>query len=306
MAAKQRIDIIISARDRTRAVFNRIFRSIRRFRLGFGSLIGGLTFGALARDAVQTATQIEGAAARLGESGDDLEALRTVAGDLNLSFETLAGVIQRLGTNASRAAGGNGELLKAFRELGIATSPAQLSQLSNLELFFGLADAAATKNWNDIADSIARIGDTEAVKLRGLLEQGSPALQQQIDQLIASGQVLGEENRKTAAAAEAQFRREVAEAQRALADAIIALTPVLQAATPILRDAVDAANRVVEAGQRSGGFGLGERAFELAGTPEARRRTLQTAGVVVPPLGVFMSVISQIEANTRNNNNVLE
>ena len=304
MAARQDVTLVIRARDLTRGVFRRLRRSLTGFRASVAGLFGAFTFGALAREAVNTATEIEGAARRLGASGDDLEALRTIAGDLNIEFSTLAGVIQRLGTNAARAAGNNETLFRAFQDLDIGATPDELRRLSDLEVFFRVADAAAVRNWNDIRDSIVQIGDTEAGQLRGLFEQGSPALQRQIDELIASGEVLGQANREAAAAAEAQFRRDAIEAQRALADAIIALTPIIQQAVPVIREAVEIANRLISAGQESGGFGLGEAAFEVTRGETPARRLARTAagpiGVGLEASAEIVSILKGIRDNTQD------
>lgn len=302
MAAEKEVTLIIRARDRSRAVFRRIGGSLRRLRLGFGSLIGGLTFGNLAREAVKSATEIEGAAARLNVAGRDLEGLRIIAEDLDIPFSRLVGVMQRLSRNASDASDDNTRLLEAFRELGIATSPRELKGLTELELFQRLASAAATRNWRDIAGSIARVGDTEAVALRGLLEQGPEALRAQVDELERAGRLLSDQDRQEVAAAEAQLRRELATTQKALAEALVAFTPVLQRAIPLIERAVTTAEQVVRFGQETGGLGVGATAADI--DPRTNRFGAAETIARLTPLGLAVTsvtnLLTAIEQNTAN------
>ena len=239
MAAKQEVTLVVSARDRTRAVFRRIARGFRRLRLGFASLIGGAAFGALTRGALDFASAIDGASERLDVSRETLQALRLQADALNIPFETLQGVIQRISRNAGQALSGDSRMAENFAKLGITFE--ELSRLNTEDLFFAVADAAAdtSRSWRETSALIAKIGDTEAVRLRGLLVQGGDALARGANALVDAGKVQTDEqivrqaeiNRQTAEAyaeAQAEFARVMVSTLPAFTEAISRLADLLE------------------------------------------------------------------------------
>lgn len=239
MAARQEVTLIVSARDKTRAVFRRIGRGLRRFRVGLGSLVAGGAFAAMAKSALNAATEIEGASKRLGIAGEELQGLKIIGQGLNIQFASIATVLQRLKTNAADATTGNTRLYEAFRKLtGLRTS--ELAQLDGLQILERIADTASVRNWNDIAALIRQVGDTEAVGLRGLLEQGSPALRRQIERLRAEGKLLDDQSRQRLAEEEQRGREAFVKAQTEFAQLMVELLPALNESLRGLNETVRA------------------------------------------------------------------
>lgn len=275
MAAKQEVTFIISARDRTRAIFRRIRRGIGRMRVGLGSLLAGGAFAALTRGALNFATAIEGASARLDVSSETLQGLKIQAEDLNIPFQTLQGVIQRISRNAGQALAGDTTMADNFRRLGISME--ELQNLNTEDLFFAVADAAAdtTRSWRETSALIAKVGDTEAVSLRGLLVQGGDALASGVNALKDADRLQGPEALKAAAEAEAAARRELITAQKAFTEAVTQLIPVLQAFTTAVAPLSQGFGDTIGEGRRTGGFGLGAALFNQFGAERNVSGTLE-------------------------------
>lgn len=280
MAARQEVTFVISARDRTRSVFRAVGRSVRRLRLSAASFIGGGLFAAATRGALDFATAIEGASQRLDVSTETLQGLKILAEDLNIPFETLQGVIQRISRNAGQALTGDTRLIDAFADLGITLK--ELRALNTEDLFFAVADAAAdtTKSWRETSAALARVGDTEAVRLRGLLVQGGDALAAGVNALKDADKLQGPEALKAAAEAEAKLRRELIAANKAFTEAVVTLTPILNAFVSVFGPAAQAYADAIARGQATGGYGVGRKAAEILG-PER----IATAGELstLPP-----------------------
>lgn len=279
MAARQEVTFVISARDRTRAIFRSIGRSVRRLRLSAAGFIGGGLFAAATRGALDFATAIEGASQRLDVSTETLQGLKILAEDLNIPFETLQGVIQRISRNAGQALTGDTRLIEAFSDLGISLQ--ELRRLNTEDLFFAIADAAAdtSRSWRETSAALARVGDTEAVRLRGLLVEGGDALAAGVNALQDADRLQGPEALRAAAEAEAQLRRELLAAQKAFTEAVVTLTPVLQQFITTVGPAIAGFNATIGAGQQTGGFGLGEAAFRAFGEERNVSGTLDDPAV---------------------------
>lgn len=265
MAAQKDVTLVIRARDRTRAVFRRIGRGIRRFRVGLGGLVAGGAFAALTKGALDFATNMEGAAARVDVTTDSLQGLKILGEDLNIPFASLVTVMQRLSRNAGQALGGDVRLVDAFADLGVTME--DLSRLNTEDLFLKVADAAAdtSRSWRETSALIAKVGDTEAVALRGLLVQGGDALRDGVRELKGAGRIQGAAELKAAAEAEAAARRELIAAQKAFTEAIVTLTPVLQEALPILKTTVESFTGVIEFSREHSIGGRAVKAFANVG-----------------------------------------
>lgn len=265
MAAKKEVTLVIRARDRTRAVFRSIARGIRRFRVGLGGLVAGGAFAALTKGALDFATSMEGASARVDVTTDSLQGLKILGEDLNIPFASLVTVMQRLSRNAGQALGGDVRLVDAFADLGVTME--DLSRLNTEDLFLKVADAAAdtSRSWRETSALIAKVGDTEAVALRGLLVQGGEALRDGVRELKGAGRIQGAEDLKAAAEAEAAARRELLTAQKEFTAAMTNLIPTLNALVATLAPLTKTFGATVGEGQATGGFGLGEAAFRAFG-----------------------------------------
>lgn len=239
MAARQEVTFVISARDRTRAVFGAIRSRLKRLRVGIGGLVAGGIFAKLTKDALGFAAAIKGAEERLDVSAETLQGLKILGERLNIPFETLQGVMQRISRNAGQALGGDTRMIEAFAKLGITFR--ELSGLNTEDLFFAVADAAAdtTRSWRETSALLAKVGDTEAVRLRGLLVQGGDALAEGVNKLADADELLSADALTIAAENDAKAAEALRIAQNEFTKAIVALIPVLKAATPFLQQAVE-------------------------------------------------------------------
>ena len=114
MAARQQVTFVISARDRTRAAFRAIGRSVRRLRLGIVSIAASVGFGALTKGALSFAASLDAASQRLRVPIQQLDALHQQVKALGQSSEGLNTVLQRLGTNAGQALSGDSRMAEFF------------------------------------------------------------------------------------------------------------------------------------------------------------------------------------------------
>lgn len=233
MAAKQEVTFVISARDRTRAVFRGIGRRVKQLGTRLLQLSGIATglFVAFSRSTLNFATNIDAASRRLRVSGEAIQALEIIGADYGVTLEQIALVLQRLGTNAGEAVNDNKRMAEAFKELGL-TVPL-IERMSRIELFLGLAEGV--KNFQGSAEqlqsTLRRIIDTEGIRLLPLLELGAEGLTEQLDLLRKRNLLIADPKIRDAAKEEAAIRRELLILQR---DLNRQLLPVITAMTELL------------------------------------------------------------------------
>ena len=235
MAAKKEVTFVIRARDLTRGVLRRIRRGIGDIRIGLGSLVAGFGLTRLVRGMLDFSTSIEATSQRLDISAESLQRWQQLAADANVPMETFATVLQRIQSNAGAALRGDTNIAERFQALGFSLR--DLEQLSPDEMLLRIADAAQRMGGNrQFRDMLRDIGDTEAIRLIPLLQQGAASLIRARDEVV----VASNEEIKQAAEAEAAIRREMARVQLEVNRELLKILPLLLEAVRELNEFIQA------------------------------------------------------------------
>ncbi len=241
MAAKQKVEFLITARDMTRGVFRRIRRSLLSMRTLIGGAFAALGLGSLVRHTLNFAKSMTNASDRLNATTRQMQALRVMAEDTGVSFETMVSVLQRLGRNADAAVDGNSELLMAFTRLGITFGQLREGRNNPVGLFMALADSVADAgdNVGALRNELARVGDTEIGQLIPLLQRGAGGIAREAANLQREGRIQSDAVIRQTAEQEAQLRRELLALQIEFAREMRQLLPLLIDAAKVLNQAAD-------------------------------------------------------------------
>ena len=257
MAARQEVTLVIRARDRTRAVFRRINRSFARLAavatgIGAGLLAGT---GAFLRRATQAAQDIDNAAATLGASAEEIQALEIWARGRGADLRDLQDAILQLQGNAADAATSNGILLDTFQRLGVQ---APLPE-SGVELFFRLAEGVrlSQRSLQQLTGDLdSLLGEEATRQFLGAFREGGN-LRAEILQRAASDDVRREEEIKRSA----EFNRK---SQEELTAAMNRLTNVMLDNLPDLLNTLNALLTTIE--QRNTAEGITPGGLEEPGS----------------------------------------
>lgn len=159
----------------------------------FGRLMtGGLIIGGAAKltgSLMQTAQQLDHVAktaAKLGIATDQLQGLTHAAELSGVSSNKLEMAMQRLTRRTAEAAGGTGEAVKAFAELGL--NAAEMNKLSPDQLLGKVADAMqGVTGESDKVRLAFKLFDAEGVDLVNMLKDGSAGLEKMKAEAAALG-----------------------------------------------------------------------------------------------------------------------
>lgn len=203
MAARQHVQIVITARDLTRRAFRRIGRALRNIRFQMASLIGGVGFAQMTRDALAFGAAVDSAARRVQLSAEETQLWMRAAEILGVTFNQFAMVAQRTLRRVSEALGGNRQVLEAFAKLGIDQATLQRTKdfSEALRLTTVMAERAAGNE-----GAFARIVDSEGLALVGQLRVLPEAIAQAGAELRRTGGILSGEDAAELAAATAEFK----------------------------------------------------------------------------------------------------
>ena len=310
-----RVDFIIGARDRTRAIIRRIARSLRelgRIALNVGrriALVGTVGFSALARGAVLAGQSLVDVSNQLSISTDLLQAFQNAARVAGVRSESVNEFLQRFTTNLGKAQEGNEAFIKAFRDAGITGRELLGSPIEVLDLLL--------KNVKDLSQAsrqavVNPIGDVAGVRVINAL------LGEQLDtveKIQARGRQFGiipEETLKRLDDAGDKFFQAFQQIKptvfELVADALEAITPKL----PGLADALVGFSLAVGRLLRQGGQTLGflqsllpeSTVVGRSGTQREQEfralalRNNQDLEAVSTPQGI--RIMQKIERNTRD------
>lgn len=256
MAAKQEVTFVISARDRTRAVFRRVRDRVKRLRVALVGLVGAVGLGKLIRDMLDLARSIDSVSDRLDISAETLQGLRIIAAKENVTFETLVTILQRFQRRAGEAINGSDNLREAFERIGVTAE--ELEGLNLEDLFFAIADGMANteKSTKELSADLQKIGDVEALRLLGALQRGGSRLAADVNLLQDRGAIQAQEQIAANAERSRQIQEELIIAQTRLANAITetipALTIALNAVLSVLEGIQSAGGSAFEARERAG------------------------------------------------------
>lgn len=208
MPPKRKIDILISARDRTRAAFNSVALGLKgisdvagRVR---GALAGILTIGTGASLAgikafTNEVDTLAKTASKLGIATEELSKLRFAAELTGVGANQLDTALQRLSRRIAEAAQGAGEAKDAIAELGLDARA--LAELSVDEQFRRIADAfQSVKNKSDQVRLAFKLFDSGGVALLNTIDGGSAKINEFGDELERLGGVITEDTAKASEA----------------------------------------------------------------------------------------------------------
>ena len=174
MARKNEAEIILTAKDRTKAAFQSVNKGLGRLAaVGLAGAAAGTVL--LTREALKQIDVLAKTSQKLGLTTEALTGLRLAAEKTGVSTKQLDLGIQRATRRIAEAAAGTGTAKKALEELGL--SAVELAQKSPDEQMRALAEAF--KGVTTQADKV-RLGfklfDAEGVALINTLEGGAEAL----------------------------------------------------------------------------------------------------------------------------------
>lgn len=222
-------EIVLSAKDRTKAAFNSLKKNTNDANRAFSTLrnqvlalagVGG--FGALIQSNITLADQTGKTAQKLGLTTEALSGLRFAAEQTGVSTGTLDTALQRLVRRTAEAAQGTGEAKNAIAELGLDAQT--LAAMSPDEQFKAIADAMqGVATQGDKVRLAMRLFDTEGVALVNTLEGGSTQLEEFKKQAGELGILIEEDTAKQAA----EFNDTMNRIKRSVTGASLALVEEL-------------------------------------------------------------------------------
>lgn len=233
MAAKKEVVFTIRARDMTRSALRSARRGIERLgraARSVTSLVGAGIIAAAARQWAKFGAEITAASERLDMSTVTLQSWKKQASDVaNVGGEQLFNVFQRIGRNAGAALRGNTKLIMSFAKMGVSFR--ELRTISPDELMLRVAAAAEKFNKagrrKEFSSILADIGDSEAVRLLGLLERGPSAFIQETERLLAAGVFQTTKQLSEAAKTKAQLEQEFLAASAEFSRIMVVALPLI-------------------------------------------------------------------------------
>lgn len=180
MAAREKVEFVISARDRSRAALRRIrrgFAAVGRMaaRVGLAAAAGLVATGLAA---ARLARELDNTSKQLGVNIENLDRLRQVAAATGIPFQTMIGAFEELRQRQGEAISGNEELRKTFKQFGVSIDNLKGENLT--QLLLRIADVAKRVNEEgnlpQLTAAIDRLGGSEFARLLPLLVQGPEAL----------------------------------------------------------------------------------------------------------------------------------
>lgn len=234
MAAREKVEFVISARDRTRAALRRIGRGFIRIgrlaKAGAAAAVAG--FIAMGAAAARLARELSNTADLLGTNINELDRLRQVAAGVGIPMEDLKGALEEFRVRSGDAIGEAGELRKTFEQFGITVDNLKGENL--IQLLLRIADVAKRANEQgrlpQLRSALDRLGGGEFLRLLPLLLQGPEALAAS----LKAAKPTNREDVSSVLRAESSVRGRIAVAQSAsiggtaiAADAIVKQTTAL-------------------------------------------------------------------------------
>jgi len=174
VARRNQAEIELTARDRTKAAFRAVNKSLGRFAtVGLAGAVAGLAL--LTRESLKQIDILAKTSQKLGITTEALSGLRLAAEKTGLTAKNLDLGIQRMTRRIAEAAAGSGEAKAALKELGLSAE--ELAQKSPDQQMLDLADAFEKV---DGQSNKVRLGfklfDSEGVALINTLELGREGL----------------------------------------------------------------------------------------------------------------------------------
>ncbi len=187
MARSKQINIVIRAKDaasKTLKKFTKGLAGITKIAKGVGIAVAALTaaFAVMAKSVIDAGDKFDKMSQRFGVSVENLSSLSLALELSGTVLETFAKGIKTLSKNSLDFANGIGEAKREFEDLQIAVKNSDGTMKDSLDIMLQVADRFAlmedgTKKTAQASIIFGRAG----VELIPLLNQGSEAIQRQID-----------------------------------------------------------------------------------------------------------------------------
>lgn len=257
MAARQKVEIVITARDRTRAVFARIRRAILGLRTRLAALAAVLGLGKLAIDAAKFAQNMINAAAATGATTTQLQALVAVGRKYGVDQDQLLEIFADINMARAEVLGGNERMLESFNQLGVSWDfiKSRQNPLDYMLRFAGATERAGD-NFATLSDDLGQIIGEEGVrKSMALLRTGAGGIAEAMVKALDTGLVVREEDLQSVAHATATAQELATQATSEMTEAMALATRELQS---LAAAAAAAQSNRVETIAEVRGFGINE------------------------------------------------
>ncbi len=175
----------ILGRDKTKAAFSSVQKSMTRLKGSIGGLkgavaglIGGAGLGALAMDLRNTADQVGKVSARLGVGSADLQKFQFAALKSGVDVRTFNMALQRFTRRTAEAFHGTGEAKDAIAEMGLTLQDSEGNLRSTSDLLLETSTILSS-NLIPQADKVRlafKLFDSEGAKLIQMLQLGPEAI----------------------------------------------------------------------------------------------------------------------------------
>jgi len=189
--------------------------------------IGAVGFGALVKNAIDSADQMEKINRRLGISTEALSQLKFAAEQSGIAFNQLTMGMQRMQRRVAEAAQGTGEAKDALIELGLSAQ--QLNKMSLDQQLLAVADAMqGLEESGDKTRLAMKLFDSEGVALLQMFEEGKIGIEELMAEADKLGLTLNNKTAKGAAAANDAINRAKAAMQGAALQAAENTAPAIE------------------------------------------------------------------------------
>jgi hypothetical protein len=196
--ANDRVQLLITATDQTRAAFDSIKRNlggladaaknVNGLLAGIGVSLSAAGLAAMAKSAIDAADQLNKLSQKIGISVESLSTLRYAAELSDVSLETLQAGIRGLSQNISEASTGIGDSAEMFKALGIAVKNADGSMKSTEDVLLQVANVFSKMEDGAVKSALAvKLFGRGGLEMIPFLNQGAAG----INQLTAEAERLG-------------------------------------------------------------------------------------------------------------------
>lgn len=152
----------------------------------------------LTKEAAAAADEILTLSSQTGLATDTIQEMQYASELLDVSFETIQGILTKLTNNMQDTAAGTGKAKEAFAQLGISVTDANGNLRNAEEVFYEIVDALGEVSNETERDALSMdIFGKKAQDLNPLIEQGAERLSELADEAHEVGYVMDEEMLKS-------------------------------------------------------------------------------------------------------------
>ena len=289
--AKEKLQIELTALDKTKAAFSSVTKSIKKvsgaifnMKSALGVAAGAAGIGFLAKRSLDATDNLSKMARILGFTVEELSALQHAANLGGVSVETVAKATRNLSRQAADFVDGGGEAADTFERLGITSEDLAKVQNDQLGLFTLVADRISQLDSGFIKLNAAQeLFGGRATSLLPVLEEGGEGLRKMFQEAEQLGLVMSTDAALGVEEANDAFTRLGSLFKGILDQTTAALAPALQQLADLLRtrltDAIENTNGSVRQ------FGQNLAVFVI----DAVARTLEALGQLIRGTAILIN-----------------